>query len=68
MDSVVAEIKKRREEAETQNAIYVNKIKFEDVLRQIEKEGETVNNSSNLIPSLYKQKPTYFTSIFNYFY
>ena len=69
MDAVVAEIKKRREETETQNAIYVNKLKFENVLRQIEKEGEkTVNINCNLNPSLYKQKPTYLTSILNYFY
>ena len=69
MDAVVAEIKKQRENTETQNAIYVNKLKFENVLRQIEKEGEkTVNINCNLNPSLYKQKPTYLTSILNYFY
>jgi hypothetical protein len=71
MDAVVAEIKKQREQTETQNAIYVNKLKFENVLRQIEKEGETVNSNCNLTPSMLtrvKQKPTYLTSILNYFY
>ena len=75
MDAVVAEIKKQRENTETQNAIYVNKLKFENVLRQIEKEGETVNSNCNLNPSLYNNhvfntvlKPTYLTSILNYFY
>lgn len=69
MDFVVAEIKQLREQTETQNAIYVNKMKFENVLRQIEKEGEkSANSNSNLSPSMYKQKPTYLTSILNYFY
>ena len=78
MDFVVAEIKQLREQTERQNAIYVNKLKFENVLRQIEKEGETntcLNSNCNLTPSVLtrvkhnvKQKPTYLTSILNYFY
>jgi len=74
MDFVVAEIKQLREQTERQNAIYVNKLKFENVLRQIEKEGETntcLNSNCNLTPSMLtrvKQKPTYLTSILNYFY
>lgn len=72
MDSVVAEIKQLREQTETQNAIYVNKLKFENVLRQIEKEGEkSANSNSNLSPSVLTRvdhQSTYLTSILNYFY
>lgn len=71
MDAVVAEIKQQREQTETQNAIYVNKMKFENVLRQIEKEGETVNSNCNLTPSMLTlclPQSTYLTSILSYFY
>ena len=67
MDAVVSEIKQRRADIETFEAIYVNKIKFEDVLRQIEKDGANVNKDQNLTPSTYKQRPTYINSLFSYF-
>jgi len=60
MDDVVREIKVLRERADTEQQTYVNKLKFEDVLRTIEEEG-LKNKNDMLKPSVYKKKTGYFS-------
>lgn len=55
MDDVVKEIKALREKADTEQQTYVNKLKFEIVLRKIEEEG-LKNKGDILVPSVYRQK------------
>jgi hypothetical protein len=55
MDDVVKEIKALRERVDTEQQTYVNKLKFEDVLRKIEEEG-LKTKADILTPSVYSQK------------
>ena len=60
MDEIVKEIKALRQRADNEHQIYVNKLKFEDVLRAIEEEG--LKNSNDMLkPSVYKKKTGYFS-------
>ena len=60
MDDVVKEIKALRAKIIEEEETYVNKIKFESVMRVIEEEG--LKNSGNMLkPSVYRPNKSLFT-------